>query len=215
MKSLMYKEFKLSINIMAYFMPLLGALLLIPNWTYLIAFMYAFITIPVTFVICKDQRDLEFSVLLPVRKRDIVKARLYSVAIIELIQILVAVIFAIISNALYPHGNAWLLDINFAFFGLVFVIYSIFNFLFLTMFYKTANKIALPVLISLFASLIFAVGAEYLIQAIPAFNSYFDGVGAGKMVSQLPVLLVGILIFIGSLVAAYNISYKRFEKIDI
>ncbi len=65
-------------------MPLLGVLLLIPDYPYFIAVMYAFISIPVTFVVCKDQKDIYFSVLLPVRKKDVVKARFVSVVAIEL-----------------------------------------------------------------------------------------------------------------------------------
>ena len=215
MKNLLYKEFKLSINIMVYFMPLLGALLLIPDWTYFIAFMYAFISIPVTFVICKDQRDHAFSVLLPVRKKDIVKARFISVTVIEMLQIAVAVVFALISNALYPQGNRWLMDLNLAFFGIVFVIYALFNYIFLTMFYKTAHKIALPVVVSLLVTVIFTAAAEYVIQAVPLIGRVFDGLGGGRLINQIPVLLAGILIFVGLMTLSYKKSYRSFEKIDI
>jgi ABC-2 type transport system permease protein len=215
MISLLYKEFKLSINIMAYFMPLLGTLLLIPDWTYFIAFMYAFITIPVTFVICKDQRDHAFSVLLPVRKKDIVKARFISVAIVEMLQIFMAVIFALISNTLHSNGNAWLMDLNVAFFGIVFAIYALFNFVFMTMFYKTAHKILLPVFVSLLIVLVFTALTEYVIQTIPAMKMYFDGLNKERLIQQIPVLIAGILIYISTMIVSYKISYKRFEKIDI
>ena len=68
MKNLLYKEFRLSVQPPAYFLVLLAGLLLIPQYPYFIAFMYVFITIPIIFTVCKEHKDIYFTVLLPVRK---------------------------------------------------------------------------------------------------------------------------------------------------
>ena len=69
------QEFKLVIHPLYHLIPLFGALLLIPNWVYFVALMYfLFIAIPNIFVNAKAQNDTGFSVLLPVRKSDVVKA---------------------------------------------------------------------------------------------------------------------------------------------
>ena len=214
MRSLLYKEFKLAVNPFSYLVPLLGLLLLIPDYPYFIALMYVFfITIPTTFSVGKDQRDIQFSVLLPVRKRDIVKARYISIIVIEMIHIVLAVIFGIINTKLYPQGNSWLMDINTAFFGIAFMMFGVFNTIFLAMFYRTAYKVAMPVFVAMTVTVIFIVCIEFLIQSIPVLKMYLDGIG--NMVGQLPVLAAGILMFAVSNVISYKQSAKSFEKLDI
>ncbi len=137
MKNLLYKEFRLAINPLFYLVPLFGALLLIPSWVYFVALSYVFyITISNIFATCKSQNDIGFSVMLPVRKRDIVKARVISIGVIELIHFLVAVIFGIINFKMYK-GQNQLMDPNAAFFGFVLMMYGLFNLIFFPMYYKT------------------------------------------------------------------------------
>ena len=69
-------------------------------------------------------------------KEDVVKARTYTITAIELTHIVIAIPFAMISCLINPQGNAVGIDANFAFFGSVFVMYAIFNVIFLPMFYK-------------------------------------------------------------------------------
>ena len=81
MKNLIYKELKLSINPLFYLVTLLGSLILIPNWVYFIAISYLlYIAVPNIFTTNKAQNDIAFSTLLPVRKRDVVGARIISIA---------------------------------------------------------------------------------------------------------------------------------------
>ncbi len=214
MKNLLYKEFKLMISPYVYMIPLLGALLFIPEWPYFIALMYVFfITIPNLFIFGRDQRDIQFSVLLPVRKRDIVKARVYSVVIIELLQIGAAAVFGTIKNSLFPHAS-YLLDVNVAFFGFAFIMFGIYNLVFFPMFYKTAYKLAKPSVISCIAALAIVALAEFSVQSVPALR-VLDGIGPGTLIYQLPVLAAGILLFAALNAAAFKWSAKRFETIDV
>lgn len=215
MKNLLYKELKLAINPVAFIMPLLCALLLIRDYLYLIAFMYTFITIPIIFTVCKEQKDIYFTALLPVRKKDAVKARFISVIAIELLQIIVAVPFAIINNKLYPEGNMFLMDANTALFGLVFIMYAIFNTIFLTGFYKTAYKIAFPLTLSIAVTLVYSVIIEFLIQSLPSLKSSLDTLDKGMFLRQTSVLFVGIIIYILSAIISYKKSADNFEKIDV
>lgn len=212
MKQLLYKEFKLAISPLFYLVPLLGALALIPSWPYFIVLMYCFfITIPNVFTITKAQNDIGFSVMLPVRKRDVVGARFVSILVLEGLHILVTAIFALINHSLYSHGND-LLDLNFAFFGFAFAMFAIYNVIFFPMFYKTAYKIAAPVITAFTAALIFAVGVELLVIFVPAAKALDD---ASKTAVQLPVLFGGIALFVFFNIIAYKISAKRFETLDL
>lgn len=215
MKNLMYKEFKLSIQPMTYFLLALSALLLIPHYPYFIAVMYSFITIPVMFSICKEQKDILFTVLLPIKKSDVVKARVLSVMSIELLQIAIAVPFALIRNYFTPSGSELLIDPNAAFFGFVFIMFAIFNVIFLPGFYKTGYKIAIPTTVAMIVVMLYVTIVEGLIQIIPVLKYTLDTLDSGMLIYQLPILLIGMLIFAGSVVLSYKVSAARFDKIDI
>ena len=215
MKDLMYKEFKLSVQPMTYFMFALSALLLIPHYPYFIALMYSFITISVMFSTCKEQKDILFTVLLPIKKSDAVRARVLSIMFIELLQIAVAVPFALIRNYFLPEGSALLMDPNVAFFGFVFIMFAVFNIIFLPGFYRTAYKIAVPMTVATIITMLYVTIVEVLIQIVPILKRTLDTLNSGMLIYQLPILLVGILIFTGSIVLSYKISAVRFDKIDI
>lgn len=215
MKNLLYKEFKLAINPMFYLLALLGALLLIPSWPYFISLMYVFfITISNIFITAKAHNDVTFSLMLPVRRNDIVKARFLSIIAIEMLHIVVAVIFAIIHNKIYSHEN-FLLEPNVAFFGFALIMYAIFNFIFFTMFYKTGYKVGIPAILANFAAVIFATSVETIIVLSPTLNMALDGTNETMLIWKLLTLALGIVIFIVSSIQAYKISAKRFELLNL
>ena len=213
MKNLLYKEFRLTINPMFFLVPLLGVLILIPQWPYFVALMYCFfITVPNVFMSGKAQNDIGFSVMLPVRKRDVVRSRILAVIGLELLHILVAAVFAAINAAIYKNGN-FLLDANVAFFGFSFVMFAVFNIIFFPMFYKTADKVGLPTVVALTAAIVFAAAVEMYVLLVPAAAAVLDG--TQHTLLQLPVLLGGILVFVLLGALAIRLSANRFEKIDL
>jgi ABC-2 type transport system permease protein len=212
MKNLLYKEFHLVIHPMFYLVLLCGALLLIPQWAYLIALMYFFfITIPNVFSIGKAHNDIGFSVMLPVRREDIVKARIVSMVILEVLQILVTAVFAAVNLMIYPEGN-FLMDTNITFIGCAFLMYALFNVIFFPMYYKTAYKIGIPVIAAITAVVLFSAFVEALMLAVPALK-VLDG--RENFIAQIPVLAGGIIVFILLNIAAFKLSAKRFASIDL
>ena len=215
MNNLLYKEFKLVIHPFFYLTALFGALLLIPNWVYYVALMYfLFIAIPNIFYNTKVQNDIGFSVLMPVRKSDVIKARIVSLGLLEILQIAVAAIFVAINISLYKKGN-FLMDANVAYLGCVFVMYGVFNVFFFPMYYKTANKIGAPIIVALAAVFIYAGVMETLVLLVPAFTTMLDGVTSSALVRQIPVLIVGMILFVLLTYWSYRRSAANFEKIDL
>lgn len=217
MKNLLCKDFKLGISPFFYFLPVLtGALMLIPGWLYFIVLMYfCFITVPNMFATYKVQNDLMLSIMMPVTKKDIVKSRMLSVISLELLHIIIAVFFAIINNNLYDSAKFIFLEPNIAFFGLIFIMFALFNIIFFPMFYKTAYKYGAPVIVSNAAIIIFASVVELLALFNPSINMYLRGSYASSVYLQVGILGGGVLIFIISAIIAYKISVKRFCKVDI
>lgn len=212
MLHLLYKEFRLSIHPLFFLILLCGTLLLIPQWVFFVAMMYIlFIAVPNIFITGKAQNDLVFSVMLPVRKRDVVKSRILSIAILQILQILVAVPFAILNIKLYQAEN-FLLDPNFSFFGFVFAMYAVHNVVFFPLFYKTGYKIGIPSMAGIAAAVLFATTVEFSILFVPALK-VLDGFG--HLAPQLWLLSAGILFFVIINMVAYRISARRFTNIDL
>jgi ABC-2 type transport system permease protein len=214
MKDLLYKEFRLWWHPASYIFLLFGTFLLFPNWPYFIAFGYIFISFNAVFISGRGNQDIIFAVSLPVRKRDTVLARGYFIAIIEILQILVAIPFAVINSLAYLKGNMIGMNPNFAFFGFILIMYGIFNIFFLPGFYKTAYKMV-PMLLAVGMVIIYAVAVDIAVMVAPILRTNLDGLGASNFTSQLPVLLTGIVLFVSLTLLACQISADRFEKLDL
>ena len=216
MKNLLYKEFKLGIHPSMFFFMFFGVLLLIPSWPYFIAFGYIFIAFSNIYVMGRSNDDIFFTACLPVRKRDTVKARVYSSAAFELIQLVLAIPFAVINTTLInTQGNAAGMNINFAFFGCVLIMYGLFNVILIPGFYKTAYKVGVPVLLAITAALIFAGAVEAAVHLVPALGATVNAFGTGSIGSQLAVLAAGFVIFFGLTWISYRKGAANFEKVDL
>ncbi len=213
MKDLLYKEFKLSINSAFFLMVLFAALIMIPGWIYSIAMMYTlFIAMPNIFMASRSQNDISFSVMLPVKKSEVVKARVLSVMIMQVLPVLLGTVFAAVNIIVYK-GNTFFMNPNVAFFGLVFVMYALFNLVFFPGFYKTAYKVGGPAVWANVVAVVFMAVVELVNIVIPSIGAYIGGIN--NMAAQLPVLFAGIVIYLAGTWLAYRISAKRFERVDI
>lgn len=212
MKNLLYKEFRLAIPSAYLLMSLFGALVLIPQWVYFVALMYFFyFTVPNIFIGGKAQNDILFTALLPVRRRDIVKARICSIALLELLQLVVTAVFVLINMAIYPNGS-FLIDANIAYIGFGFMIYGVFNLIMFPMFYKTAYKVGIPMVVSITVVTLLAAGIELLVAFVPGAR-VFDG--TQHLAIHMGVLAAGIALFFGLTAISYRLSAKRFECVNI
>lgn len=217
MYNLLMKEFKLSVSPFFYILPFLtGALMLIPGWLYFLVILYfCFITIPNMFGGYKSQNDLMFTSMMPVRKKDIVKAKVSFIAILESLHIVVAAIYGIISLRLYPNLTYHFFAPSLGFWGLCFVLLAIFNIIFIPMYYKTAYKYGAATTVSITAAILFAGIMEWLGIDNSFVFDLFKGTGADHLSVQLSILLIGIAIFAIFTIIAYHIAIKRYEKVEI
>jgi hypothetical protein len=215
MKNLLYKEFRLAVPKTVFIFPLLCVLLLIPNWPYFLAMGYVFLAYIFIFAESKANQDIPFTVSLPIQKRDTVRARFYTVAAIELLQIILAIPFAIVRSMINHKSNMGGMDANIAFFGFVFVMFAIFNAVFLPMFYKTGYKFTTPWLLAIGAATVYASGIELAVHFVPFLKINFDTPGANHLISQLTLLIAGIGIFALITALACQKAAKNFEKVDL
>lgn len=215
MKNLLYKEWKLAVHPTGFIFLLMGPMLLIPNYPYYVAFFYQTLGIFFTFMNGNTTNDVFFTTLLPVRKRDVVKARLATVISLEVLQIVIAVPFAILRGMIVPAENLVGLDANLALFGMVFIMFGVFNVVFLPLFYRTAYKTGTPYLLATTVMTVVVLAAELAIQLTPALKQTLDTTAPAYTAIQMVVLLAGMLIFALLNAVAYRRSVHAFEKLDL
>ena len=217
MKALLYKELKLALHPTTYLFMAIGAMLMIPSYPYYVAFVYTCLSIFFIFLSARENKDIFYTASLPVRKSDVVKSRVLTVAIIELLQLAIGIPFAIIGARINPNatGNQAGIEANLAFFGLVLIMFALFNFIFLPLFYKTAVKLSVPLIVGSIAVTIYVVAAEVAVQMIPFLKTHFDTNNPAMAVYQLPVLITGMVVFALSLWLTYRQSAANFEKVDL
>jgi len=214
MKALLYKDLKLAMHPACYIFMAFGAMLLIPSYPYYVAFFYATLGIFFIFLQGRENRDLFFSLLLPVRKRDVVRARCLLVFLLELVQILLALPFAILRGK-WDLVNGAGIEANPALFAIVFLMFGFFNLVFLPSFYKSGYKVGKSYLLASCIMGFFVVLMEILINIIPAWKLKLDTMDPAMMGSQLLFLGIGIIAFFLMSLIACRLSEENFEEVDI
>lgn len=214
MKNLLFKDLRIGVSPLFYVLTIIfGALMFIPGWVYFIVpLYYAFVTVPNVMAGFRSSNDLTMSVLMPVRKKDIIKARMITFGILQLMHIGFAVVFALFNNHLYKDWPFLFMRPNVAFFGIAFIIYGVFNLIVFPIHYKTAYKYGFAVILGNSIVLALATAVELTYIKWASFREYLSGPTDAV---HLGILGAGILIFGITAFIAYNISVKNFEKVDI
>lgn len=216
MKHLLYKELRLAKHPTMFLFLLFSAMLLIPSYPYYVAFIYTCLSVFFVFLQGRENNDLSFTALLPVRKRDIVRARCLLVVLMQLAQVLVSLPCAIVGARINPlGGNAAGIEANAAFFGLVLVMYALFNLLFLPAFYRTGYRVGRAFLFAGAAVLVYIVAAELLVQCVPALKASLDTFDPATRGTRLFVLLLGAGLYAAGNLLACRLSERRFARVDL
>ena len=230
MKALLYKEFKLAMHPICYvFIAMFPLMILIPSYPIAIGFIYVLTCYPVLFLGAnkgQQSNDLLYSTLLPIRKKDIVKARIMTVFIMHLA-------FIAITSALYPVAlminnsitesalaedpmanpitNAGLgLNSYVLILAIVLVGFAIADLIFFPIYYKNGKSIVMSTLLMILGFVIylgvFTIGLPY----IPGC----EWINELPLWIQFIALGVSFILYAVLHLAVYKISAKRLEKVD-
>lgn len=213
MFDLLRKELRLAVHPSLYIFVTLGALVLIPAYPYGVVFFFAMLGIFQSMMYARETRDIYFTALLPVRKRDAVKAKLLLASFAQLAQLLISVPFAFLRTLYLPEGNPVGIEANVAYYGFGLMIFGAFNLVFFTQFFKTAYKAGAAFLTALIPATIGIFAMEAVVH-FPGME-WLDGVSPELLLRQVPVLLLGLAVYIGTWYWAYISAAKRFERVDL
>lgn len=217
MINLIKKEFKLSAHILSYCFIAFGLMTFLPGYPILVGVFFSCLGIFQSFQSYRESNDIAYSILLPVTKRDIVKAKFIFVCTIELLTFILMFIITLIRMTLLqdaePYVNNPLITANLVFLGYALILYGFFNILFVRGFFKTAYNFGKP-FISFCIVCFTVIGIAEALRYFPRLE-VLNSFGFENMGVQLLGLFVGLVLYALFTYIGYNGSVKSFEKIDL
>ena len=130
MKLLIKKEWKLTVTPVPLLFLLLSALVLVPSYPYYVTFFYNALGIFLMLQAARENRDVYYMALLPLTKRDLVRARFSTIVTLQLLQALVCVPFMLLRRGYAEINNPVGIEANLAFLGFGFMLMGLFDLVF-------------------------------------------------------------------------------------
>lgn len=230
MKALLSKEFKLCVHPALFIYLALVLMLLIPSYPYLVSCFFVCNAIFFCFQQARENGDAMYTAMLPVSKAQTVKARVWFVVIIEMIDIVLMAGMCAFALVAMPETNGGGTDHSLSLLAFALVLFAIFNLIFLPSFYKTGYKAGTAFIksaIGVWVWLIFCEGLMIASHAIAAgsldiafFRFIHENVDcmpktAGAWAAQAVLFGAGLLVYAVCTLLALKISIKRYEKVSI
>ncbi len=217
---------RLSMHPICYiFIALFPLMILIPSYPLGIGFIYVLTCYPILFLGAnkgQQSNDLLYSTLLPVRKKDIVMARILTVIFMQIAFILVMTalypVARIINNAIAQSAenpNEYMipglgLDSYVLLVAIALIGYAIADIIFFPIYYKHGKSIVMSTLFTILGFVVyigvFTIGLPF-IPGLDILNNLHLGI-------QFAILGAAILISFGLHVVVYKVSSKRLEMVD-
>ena len=216
MKELLYKEMKLSANPLSYWFIAFSTMTMIPGYPILVGSFFICLGIFYTYQQVREYDDITYTVMLPVKKQDVVTAKYLFVLFIECTAFILCTLLTIIRMKVLgnsaPYVTNQLMNANAAYLGYVLIVFAAFNSIFLAGFFKTAYRIGKPFILFCVVGFIIIIIGETL-HHIPNLESLNDP--ASVSVPQVAILVIGIAVFMLCTWVSYQKAVKDFEEIDL
>ena len=217
MKNLIYKEFKLAMPLLTIAFLAFTLMTFIPGYPILCGAFFVCFGIFQSYQTGREDNDILYSVLLPVRKTDVVRGKYATTVILQMLAFFFCTVFTLIrmialSEAKVYMTNA-LMAANFVFLAFVLLIFTAFNVIFLGGFFKTAYGIGKPFVVF--------VIANFTIIGIAEALHHFPGLGwlnamDFSYVGRHAIILIGAAsLYVALTAISCKASQRRFEKIDL
>lgn len=211
--NLLYKEIRLAAHPNLFVFTLMGPLLLVPGYPYTMVFIFSLIGNFVNLMYTRETNDTYYTALLPLKRSEVVLGKWLVLLISQMLTILISIPFAILRLQLVSQPNPVGIEANIALYGFGLMILACFNFIFLTTYFKTVYKVGASFLKGLFPATFLAIIVESITH-FPAL-AWLDSVTFSGQMRQLPILAIGILIYVITMWATYKISVRRFSQVNL
>ncbi len=216
MIKLLKKELRLNMPKALYLFALLGAMVIVPNYPYIVGIGYCIMHVMCYFQFANENRSHEFSATLPIKRADIVSSTTLIIVLCQMLNVIVAAIFAYPSKLINPNGFNFVgLDCNFTFFGVALICLGVFNAVIIPRYFKTAFKYGLTLIWGLIAFILTYAVFELLIQTIPTLTKALYSYDTTYLWARLTVFAIGIILYVLFTFTANNTAIKKFEKVNL
>ena len=217
MRNLLLKEMRLSASVLSYLFVVFGLMFFLPGYPILCGVFFSCLGIFQSFQNAREANDLVFSALLPVSKQDVARGKVYFSCVIELCTLALMAIVTIIrmtvlADAQVYRGNA-LMNANPFALGVAFLMFGLFNLIFIAGFFKTSYKFAKPFVTYIIVTFL-VIGIAETLHHIPGLEA-LNAFGFTHLPLQMGLLAVGVVCYIALTGLALKSSSASFEKTDL
>ena len=205
----------------------------IPSYPLYVGPFYLTLGIMMTFALNQSSHDILYTVLLPVRKIDVVKARFLYCGFLEFLGFLSALIALPIRTLVkYPENKAGI-GLTICYFALQMLVLAVFNLMFLGNVYKDPLKPGLRFIFAAVGYFVFYALCEFPVwtyysmagklkageitelPAIAKIGALFTSTDSQVIIPQLIILAGGIAIYVLSWIITFRCAARQFEKYDL
>ena len=217
MKNLMRKEIKLSASPLSFLFLFFSLMTMIPGYPILVGAFFVCFGVFQSFQNGCLNNDILYTVLLPIKKTDAVKAKYGFTMMIQMISFVMMAILTMLRMTVLADAAAYthnaMMNANPFFLAGNLLIFALFNWLFVGGFFKTAYKYGKPFLLFSIASFLLIILAETL-HHIPGleFLNNTHGMGDGRL---WLIFVLAVLVYLSVSLLSCRISIKRFEAVDM
>ena len=216
MNKLLKKEFTFTAIPLIYIFLAFSLMAFIPGYPILLSAFFMGLGFFQCFQTAKEENDVLYTAMLPVRKRDVVTARYLFVISLQMVFFLLSAIFTALRMTLLVNAGSYsanlMMNANLVYLAWILLELSLFNLVFLGGFWKTAYSIGKPFVFFMIWSFLLIGLAESLhhFPGLEFLNSEKEALGI-----QTVILLAACSLYAGLTFASLKKSQQRFEKIDL
>ena len=216
MKNLLIKEIRLAASPLSWIFIAFAVMALIPNYPIMICGFFVCFGIFHTFQNSRENNDLLYTVLLPVRKSDAVRVKYAFTVLIQSIALVLTIVLTLVRMIFLtgmPYAESALVVANQYFLAGVLVIYLLFNTLFLAYFFRTGWKLGKGFVFFAVAAFLFVCIAEVL-HHIPGLT-FLNAVDSLNDLPMWGLTAAALVLWLTGTKLSMNYSIKCFENLDL
>ena len=217
MGKILLKEMKLSASILSYVFIVFGLMFLLPGYPVLCGAFFTTLGIYQSFQNTRETNDILFSALLPISKEDVVRGKYLFVCLIELCSALLMTLIAVLRMTVFADSPVYrenaLMNANGFALGTAFVLFGLFNAIFVGGFFRTVYRIGKPFIIYIVVNFVVIAVAEALhhFPGLSALNAF----GTDAFGLQMGLLILGMSIYVVLTYISFRKSCSRLERTDL
>ena len=217
MRELMLKEIKLAASPISFIFILFAAMAMIPGYPILVGAFFVCFGLFQSFQNACANNDILYTVLLPIKKTDAVKAKYGFTVMIQMIAFAFMVVLTLIRMTAMadaaPYVNNAMMNANQFYLAGNLLVFVLFNCIFVGGFFKTAYKYGRPFLFFSVAGFLIITLAETL-HHIPGLE-FLNNTNAMADVRMWAILAVAVMVYVLTVVMSCRASVRRFEAVDM